>query len=870
MRSPERPLQKLLKNAEMSADEDLELMQPADHRTFRFLDFVLDRRRGRLSGKGGEIELRRKSFEVLCYFLENADRVIAKSEIIDAVWPNAVVTDTSLVQCVRDVRLALSDHDARIIRAVWGRGYVFTAPVFRSDGEEGSGQEAAPGPGVAAGYAAGARLEGQSELAVRARDVGDLHELKRVTERQKAQRRQVTVLACEWVGLPTSVDPEDLQATVAACQQHCAEIVAPFRGRVTRTVGGALIHFGVPTAREHDAEDAVRAGLALLASTAGLAVQLDAPLQLRIGAASGIVVIEDETGGWQQPVGEAPHLAIRLRAATQPDHLLIDQTTHRLVGGLFEYDDPVVCDDPSGPVQAWRVRGPSPVESRFEALRPGDLGALVGREDEMDLLRRRWQRAKAGAGQVVLLCGEAGIGKSRLAAALLEKVAAEPHELIRYFCSPHHTQSELHPLIRGLEHAAGFVPDEAPAAMSQKLDALLEQTSTPLEDRALFADLLSVGAHGQQPMPDFTHRERRSRIIQAVMRRLETQARRAPVVAVFEDVHWIDPTSLDVLNRMVEPIARLRVLLIISFRPDFAPPWAGAPHVTLLTLNRLAPPECRELMEPIAGNKQIPADFIDEIIARSDGVPLHLEELTKAVIEAGLDAPAETARASARSGVPATLHASLMARLDRLGSAREVAQIGAAVGREFSFDVLAAVAPFAEPELVDALDRLTEAGLLLREGRPPHASFQFKHALVQEAAYGTLVRRARRELRAHRQGFGRARLADPGCPAGAPRPPLFRGRAGGVRSRLLGQGRRAGAAPIGVPGGDRASRPGHRHRRPQRAGRHTRDIDQSPAVVADRLCTRLVVCPGQHRAGNFRGLRAGAAARDGGRGCVRA
>ncbi len=761
------------------------MMPTADDRVFKFGVFVLDLKRGHLRDQDGEIALRPKSFEVLRYLVEHAGRLILKQEIIQAVWPDVAVTDGSLTQCVRDVRVALRDDGQEIIRTVSRRGYLFDAAVATAAPD--SLRRAAP------------VRRADVAPAPRTRDMRDPDAVARglVAEADQplpAERRQLTVLACEWLGLAARaarLDPEDLHAEVAARHRRCREIVERYHGHVARALDHeVLVYFGHPVASEHDAERAVSAGLELLARAAetpagptGNALSSDpvdgsdAPLPLRIGVASGLVVTFDRTeGGTPQraAMGAPLHLARHLAAGAEPGRLLIDQTTHRLIGGLFAYDhsSPLPLDGGSAGLQAWRVLGPGRVESRFEALRADRRTALVGREEETDLLLRRWPRAKGADGRVVLIGGEPGIGKSRLAAALLDRVAAEPHARLRFFCSPHHSGSALHPIIQGLERAAGFAPDDEASAKRDRLDALLARTSTPSEDRAVLADLLSVPRDGRYPVLDFTPVERRRRTIDAMTRWLEAKAREQPVIVIFEDVHWIDPTSLDVLAAIVDRIARLRVLLMISFRPDFAPPWVGAPHVTMLTLGRLAPRESRDLIAQVAGEEPLPGTAVDEIVRRSDGVPLFVEELTKAVVgtvsgKSTTAAAADLIRtATDVDSVPATLSASLTARLDQLGGAREVAQIGAVIGREFSYPLLAAVAGRSDADLADALDRLADAGLVRADGAPPHAILLFKHALIQDAAYAMLPREARRDLhariaRAIDESFPQIRDAEP-------------------------------------------------------------------------------------------------------------
>jgi predicted ATPase len=433
--------------------------------------------------------------------------------------------------------------------------------------------------------------------------------------------------------------------------------------------------------------------------------------------------------------------------------VIIAEGTRRLLGNLFELNDlgPRDLKGIAGPVLAWAALRPASVESRFDALHAGGLTALVGRDEELELLQRRWSKAKTGEGQAVLISGEAGIGKSRLTAALLESIAGEPHTRLRYFCSPQHTDSAFYPIIGQMERAAGFAHDDAPEGKLDKLDRVLAQTSTSKEDAALFADMMSLPGDGRYPPLELTPEQRRQRTLQALVLQMEALALQNPVLMIFEDAHWSDPTSLEAFGRVIARVASLRVLLLVTFRPEFASPWIGQPHVTALTLNRLPKRDIDAMIDGVVGNKLLPASFRQDIIERTDGIPLFVEEMTKAVLEAHSESearqPAPAIPASAPA-VPASLQASLMARLDRLGPAKEIAQIGAAIGREFSYPLLAAVARRPDGELAPALDRLIQSGLLFRQGAPPHALYLFKHALVQDAAYGTLLREPRRALHA--------------------------------------------------------------------------------------------------------------------------
>jgi class 3 adenylate cyclase/tetratricopeptide (TPR) repeat protein len=572
-----------------------------------------------------------------------------------------------------------------------------------------------------------------------------------------AERRQVTVMFSDLVGstaLSARMDPEDLREIISAYQKCVAEIVRRFDGFVAKYMGDAvLVYFGYPQAHEDDAERAVRAGLELIAAVAGLKTL--ASLQTRVGIATGIVVVGDliGTGAAQEQavVGEAPNLAARLQGLAKPNTVVIADSTRRLIGNLFELQDlgGREVKGIAGPVQAWVALRVSSVEGRFEALHATGMTALVGREEETELLLRRWSKAKSGEGQVVLLSGEAGIGKSRLTATMMERLATEPHTRLRYFCSPQHTDSALYPVIAQLERAAGLARDDTPQAKLDKLDGVLAKSSSSAQAAVLIAEMLSLPNDGRYPALNLTPQQRRQKTLEALTAQLEALTRQSPVLQIFEDAHWADPTSLEVFGRAVDRVRTLRVLLIVTFRPEFEPPWIGQPHVTALTINRLTRREVEAMIDRVVGNKLLPANIQQDIIERTDGIPLFIEEMTKAVLEAkSQDEAQQTVAAipSSALAVPASLHASLMARLDRLGIAKEIAQIGAVIGREFSHALLAAVARKPETELQSALDRLVEAGLLFRQGVAPHVSYLFKHALVQDAAYGTLLRTSRQQL----------------------------------------------------------------------------------------------------------------------------
>jgi class 3 adenylate cyclase/tetratricopeptide (TPR) repeat protein len=571
-----------------------------------------------------------------------------------------------------------------------------------------------------------------------------------------AERRPISVMFCDLIGstaLSSRLDPEDLREVIRNYQACVATTIQQFDGFIARYVGdGVLIYFGWPEARETDAERAVRAGLAVAAAVRETPVGGE-PLQVRIGIATGLVVIGDPIGSGdsrqQTAVGETPNLAARLQGLAGPNQVVIDAATRRQIGGLFEYQDlgTVELKGLSAPVPAWQVVSENRSLGQFEALRSAAT-PLVGRDEETELLLRRWTQAKGGNGRVVLISAEPGGGKSRLGQVLTERIATESHVRLRYFCSPHYRDSALYPVIAQMERAANFTPTDAAAAKLAKLRALFASTAPAMEDVALIAELHSLPSADLAPPLDVTPQRKKEKTFEALLRQVESLSRQQPVLMVFDDLHWIDPSSRELLDCVIERITGWPVLLLAMFRPEFQPPWIERSHVTMLTLARLDRRHTAAMVANVAGNVALPAEIVEEITERTDGVPLFVEELTKAVLESSGHASAALSSVPHPAlSVPATLHASLMARLDRLGpSAKEVAQTGAAIGREFEFGLLASTTDLPESQLAEALDRLTSSGLLFVRGTPPQSNYLFKHALVQDAAYGTLLRSRRQRL----------------------------------------------------------------------------------------------------------------------------
>jgi TolB-like protein/class 3 adenylate cyclase/tetratricopeptide (TPR) repeat protein len=577
------------------------------------------------------------------------------------------------------------------------------------------------------------------------------------------ERRQITAMVCEVIGGTARADGtglEDALDEVGAFQRCVLEIVGRHGGFIVRRLGNtALVLFGYPAAHEHDAEQAIHAGLELCIAVRALKPDAIVPMRCRVGIATGMVIVGDlvAAGEARDPgiVGDPPDLALRLQVSAQPDTVTIEPTTWHLIGNLFDCRDlgPLDTHGDAQPIRRWQVLGQSVVASRFEALRGSTLTPLVGRDEEIDLLLRRWARAKAGDGQIMLVCGEAGIGKSRITEAFEERLHAEPHLRLRYFCSPYHQDSALFPIIDQLGRAAGFARDDPPAAKLEKLEALLARAVPPDEDVAFLADLMSLPASERHPLPNLSPQRKKELTLHALIRQLEGLVHEKPAVAVWEDAHWLDPTSRELLDLTVEHVRSLPVLLIVTFRPEeFQPPWAGQPQVSMLALNRLDRRDRTALVAQIAGSRTLPAEVVLQIADRTDGVPLFVEELTKSVLESGLLGEENDRNVLDRGlpplAIPATLHASLLARLDRLGSARRVAQIGAAIGRQFSYALLRVVSRLPEEELRAALARLVASELVVQRGTPPEAAYSFKHVLVQDAAHGSLLRNARQQLHA--------------------------------------------------------------------------------------------------------------------------
>ncbi len=585
----------------------------------------------------------------------------------------------------------------------------------------------------------------------------------------EAERRQLTVMFCDLVGstpLSQQLDPEELREVILAYQEACAQTIRRFDGYLARYVGdGLLVYFGYPTAHEDDAARAVWAGLGILAALPDLnrhlqqtiGVLRDSPLQVRIGIHTGLVIAGDMGGGgFRDPlaiVGETPNIAARLQGLAEPDTVVISATTHRLIEGYFTYRElgAQTLKGISTSVPVYQVLGESGIHSRFEIAITTGLTPLVGRDEEVGLLWQRWWRVKEGTGQVVLLSGEPGIGKSRLLQTLKERIVPEPHTQLECRCSPYYQNSALYPVIDLLERELQLQRDDAPEQKIRKLERGLEHYGFPLQGvMPLFAALLSL------PLPEsylpltLTPQKQKERTQQAVVAWVLRQTERQPVRFDMEDLHWADPSTLELLTFLIDQTPTARINLLLTFRPEFTPPWANRPHLTSLTLSRLPHTQAEKMVTQVTGGKALPTEVIQQIVSKTDGVPLFVEELTKTVLESGLvravNGHYELTGPLPPLAIPATLQDSLMARLDRLAPIKEIAQVGATLGREFSYDLIHAVSPLDENILQQGLRQLVEAELLYQRGLPPQATYLFKHALIQDAAYQSLLKSRRQQL----------------------------------------------------------------------------------------------------------------------------
>jgi TOMM system kinase/cyclase fusion protein len=731
-----------------------------------FGDYSLDPAHYELRHAGRLVPVEPRVFDLLAYLVQHAGQTVTTEALLAHLYPNQFAPVERLTTAVAQVRKVLGEtsQSPRYIETVRRRGYRFMAPVDVYEPPARDARPApapdpprpaeAPHPDPAAGLSAAAPVSfALPPPSAAPQDWPD------------AERRQLTVLFCDLVGstvLAGQLDPEELREVVRAYQATCTKVITGFEGHIAQYLGdGVLVYFGYPLAHEDDAQRAVRAGLGMVEAVGQLNTHLERErgvrLAVRLGIHTGLVVVGAMGEGARQEhlaLGETPNLAARLQALARPNTLLISAATWQLLGGFFACQalDPLPLQGRAQPLAVYQVLSETTARSRLDAASSTGLTPLVGREQEIGLLQERWAQVKEGLGQMVLLSGEAGIGKSRLVQVLKEQVAIEPQAwLTPCQCSPYHQHTALYPWIDLLERVVlRFTREESAQQKLSKLEGHLVQYGLPLaEALPLFATLLSLPLPSAYAPLHGSPEQQKQQTLHALLTILLRIAAQQPLLLVVEDLHWVDPSTLELLSLLVDQGPTARILMLLTCRPDFRPPWIGRSHCTQVTLSRLPRRQAAELTGRVAHGKALPPEVVEQIVARTDGVPLFVEELTKMVLDSGLlqerdDGYALTGPLPSLA-IPGTLHDSLMARLDRLGAAKGLAQLGATLGHEFSSALLQAISPWDEATVQRGLHQLVTAEFLYQRGVPPQTTYVFKHALIQDAAYQSLLRSTRQQ-----------------------------------------------------------------------------------------------------------------------------
>jgi class 3 adenylate cyclase/DNA-binding winged helix-turn-helix (wHTH) protein/predicted ATPase len=743
-----------------------------------FGDYTLDLERYELRQAGVLVRLEPRVFDLLIYLVEHPGRTVTKEELLEQLWPNQFVADDSLTNCVAQARKALGDtgQTQRYIQTVRRRGYRFIALVTIKPPP----LAALPAPSIPESQtpAAGHDLPPStiaSPLLPVPGDPPPIPQPVAVSSRAplvagsgtpEAERRQLTVLSCRVISappLPEPLDPEVVIEVARDYQAMCTELVHRFAGHIAQYHGDRLeVYFGYPRAHEDDARRAVYTGLGMVERMAELNTRLKRDrgmrLAVRVGMHTGVVVVgamgQDERA--QLALGNTPSIAAQVQSLAAPDTVVISQATLRLVEGYFEARalGTHILDDAAEPLVMYQILQESTVQSRFEVAVTKGLTPLVGREHEIGLLHERWMQAKDGLGQVVVLSGEAGMGKSRLVQALMQLLSGEAFTRVECHCLPYYQNTALYPVVTHLQRFLRFNREETPEEMLHKLEEALAPYGFALEEMVpLLAGLLSLPLPARYPVLTLSPERQKQKTFEALLAWLLAEAERQPVCFAVEDLHWADASTLEWLSLLIEHVSSARMLLLLLCHTDFRPPWPSRSHLTHLTLSRLTRRQVEVMAERVAGGRALPAEVLQQLVAKTDGVPLFVEEVTKMVLESGLVKEREGGYALTDIlpplAIPATLHDLLMARLDRLETAKQVVQLGAVVGREFAYEMIRAVSPVDEATLQQALARLVDAELLYQRGLPPQTRYVFKHALLQEAAYQSLLRRTRQQY--HRQ-----------------------------------------------------------------------------------------------------------------------
>ncbi len=709
---------------------------------FAFADCILDTDRYTVQVAGKLVALEPKGFDVLWYLLQHADRVIPRSELLEACWPEPHVNDEVLTKCVSKLRQALGPTRQQIIQTVRGRGYqlgvrVSTPPLAVPD------ESASPYPDSA------------SSLYVDAEDAPREHQSSSSDTPDIAERRQLTVLSAglaDMRELATQLDPEDLHTLTQTIHTVCAEIIERFDGHVMQyLLDGVVAYFGYPQAQDNDAQRAVHAGLALIKVPYQL--ERDAVLSLRVGIHTGQVVVGG-TGSGNLAVGETPVVASSLQDMAFPNTVYITGETAQLTEGYFHWDrlSEHILSDVLESKTVYQVQGPSGAVSRLAAAAPRGLTAFVGRETELGVFTDHWEQAKEGLGQAILLSGEAGIGKSRLVQTFKERRVETPHTLLECQCVPHYQNTALYPIVELLPRLLGWDANDPVDLKVEKLEQAIRHCGQALETIVpLVASLLSFSLPPDQYLPStLAPQQQRQQTLASLTAMIQQEASRQPTVFILEDLHWADPSTLEWIDVLLEQVPASALLVVLTCRPEFGPPWGLRSYLTPVVLNRFRQSQTTEMVERVTGGNVMPVEIVQHLVEKTDGVPLYIEEMTKAVLESGMikdiDGQYEVVGSLSNVVIPSTLQDSLMARLDRLGTAKRIAQLGATIGRQFPHDLLQSISPLDETALQRELARLVEAELLFQRGIQPQTTYTFKHALVQDAAYQSLLRNTRQQV----------------------------------------------------------------------------------------------------------------------------
>jgi class 3 adenylate cyclase/DNA-binding winged helix-turn-helix (wHTH) protein/predicted ATPase len=744
-----------------------------------FGDYLLDTQCYELWRRGEQVKVRPKVFEVLLYLIRHRHRVVSKDELLEQLWPDQFIGDGSLNACLMAVRRAVGDSGQaqHCVQTLHGRGYRFIAAVEEHDEDAPQRAEQvvlSPAQTALQPDTCPVPLEGTTTQAyppqlplaspqdsAAQRPVQESVLPTAAPAPSAPERRHLTVFCCDLVDaaqLAGQLDPEDFRAVVRAYHQVCAEVIQRFEGSIAQYLGsGLLVYFGYPLAHEDDAQRAVRAGLGILAALQGLQPRLERDvgirLAIRIGVHTGLVVMDTPgTGARQEPValGYVPNMAVHACGLAAPNTVVISAATQRLVQEYFDCEPVGTASrgNAAPPLAVYQVVQDHGFQSRLEVMTVRGFTPLVGREAEVALLLERWTQVKEGRGQVILLNGDMGIGKSRLVQWLKDHVAGEAHRWLECRCSPYFHQSPWYPLIDLLQRLCQWQQDDTPGVRLARLEQLLDQYRLPLETTVPhLALLLALPLPPERYRPlAYAPQQQWQHTLDALLALLLAMAARQPLLCIVEDVHWIDPSTLALLGLVIDQGPTAALCTVLTCRPTFQPPWGWRTHITPIVLDRLPRPHSARMVGYVAGGTALPADVMQQIVEKTDGVPLFIEEITKAVVEsAWLQEQDRQTEALPTLAIPATLHDGLIARLDRLGTAKGIAQVGATIGREFSYALLRGITDTEEATLQQELARLVGAELVYQRGVIPQATYLFKHALIQEAAYQSLLKQTRQQ-----------------------------------------------------------------------------------------------------------------------------